>query len=236
MKEIKTVFQRSISRTEGVISFRFDDPGGITFRPGQFFELFLPGDGGDLAHYFSFSNSPTEKGYFEFTKRMSSSAYSRALLKLRPGDGVRMKLPLGRFIFEGEEPKAAFLSGGIGITPIRSICRYLTDAGADSKISLLYSSRTDRDIVFREDFEEMAGRNPNLSLFYTLTDCSRPEGWEGLMGHIDAAMVRKTIPDYSERIFFVCGPPGMVKAMVAILEEELELPAKRVVRENFAGY
>jgi len=236
IQEIETEFQKIIPRTEGVASFRFNDPGGIVFRPGQFFELFFSWQGEKIAHYFSFSNSPTEKGYFEFTKRLSASPFSQALLALKAGDKVRMKLPLGRFIFEGEHPKAAFLSGGIGITPIRSICRYLTDTGSKSLVSLLYSARTEKDIVFREDFEEMAKRNPRLSLFYTLTDCVPPPGWRGLQGRIDGRMVGKTIPDYGERIFYICGPPAMVKSLTGILENELGLPPDRVVRENFTGY
>ena len=236
VKEIETEFQQTIPRTEGVASFRFKDPGGITFRPGQFFELSLSWREEKIAHYFSFSNSPTEKGYFEFTKRLSASHFSQALLALKPGDRVKMKLPLGRFIFEGEEPKAAFLSGGIGITPIRSICRYLTDTGSKSLVSLLYSFRTEKDIVFREDFEEMVKSNSRLSLFYTLTDCVPPPGWPGLQGRINGKMVGKTIPDYGERIFYICGPPAMVTALTGVLENELDLPPEKVVRENFTGY
>lgn len=236
IQEIETEFQQIIPRTEGVASFRFNDPGGIAFRPGQFFELFLSRRGEKIAHYFSFSNSPTEKGYFEFTKRLSASPFSQALRALKPGDKVRMKLPLGRFIFEGQEPKVGFLSGGIGITPIRSICRYLTDTGSQSLVSLLYSARTEKDIVFREDFKEMAKRNPRLSLIYTLTDCAPPPGWRGQTGMIDKEMVRKTIPDYGERIFYICGPPGMVETLTGILENELGLPREKVIRENFTGY
>ena len=234
--EIQTNFLRSIDRTPNVKSFRFDDRGGIDFRPGQFFQLFLEWEGEELNHYFSFSNSPTEKGYLEFTKKLSDSPFSRALLALKLNARVRMKLPWGRFIFEGDFPKVAFISGGIGITPIRSICKFLTDRGSPAHVILLYSARAPEDIVFRQDFSEMKKNNPRLKVVYSITDHSPPPGWEGRIGRICADMVREEIPDFPERKFFVCGPPGMVAAMTAMLKSELKLPAGMVISENFIGY
>ncbi|MFH1038115.1 MAG: FAD-binding oxidoreductase [PVC group bacterium] len=235
-KEIETELIEVIERTDNVISFRFDDRGGVDFRPGQFFQLFLEWKGAKLDHYFSFSSSPTEQGYLEFTKKISDSDYCRALLALRPGDPVRMKLPLGRFIFDGQSPRAAFLSGGIGITPIRSICRYLTDVGSSSRALVLYSARTGRDFVFLDDFREMEERNPRLSVTLTVTDQEPPDGWTGRTGRISAAMVREEISDYFGWVFYVCGPPKMVEALVSMLRDELKLPPERVIIENFKGY
>ncbi|MEA1928382.1 MAG: FAD-dependent oxidoreductase [Candidatus Auribacterota bacterium] len=233
---INTTFLTSIDRTYNVKSFRFDDLGGVNFRPGQFFQLFLDWEGEELSHFFSFSNSPTEKGYIEFTKKLSDSPFSHALLSLQPGTPVRIKLPMGIFVFEGEYPKVTFLSGGIGITPIRSICKYLTDTGSSSEATILYSARTSDDFVFQEDFAEMRRQDNNLSFVYSVTGEEIPEGWIGRTGAIDARMIKEEIPDFSERVFYVCGPPGMVKAMVSMLKEDLSLPADRIVHENFMGY
>ena len=225
-----------IPRTEGVVSFRFRDPGGIGFRPGQFFQLFLKTGAWEESHYFSFSNSPTEKGYVEFTKRLTASPFSEALRALQPGAAVRMKLALGRFIFEGGHPRPAFLSGGIGITPIRSICRYLADTNSPSEAVVLYSARTEKDIIFREDFDEMRTRNPRLRVVYSITDGAPPPGWKGRTGRICSEMVGSEIPDFDRRLFFVCGPPGMVAAITGSLKDELKLPPGQVICENFAGY
>jgi ferredoxin-NADP reductase len=236
IREICTELMAAIPRTEGVMSFRFRDPGGISFRPGQFFQLFLKTGAGEESHYFSFSNSPTEKGYFEFTKRLSRSSFSQALRAITPGTAVRMKLPLGRFVFEGNHPYPAFLSGGIGITPIRSICRYLADTSASSDAVVLYTARTEKAIIFREDFDEMAAKNPRLRFIYSVTDEAPPPGWRGRTGRLGAEMVRSELPDYSRRLFFVCGPPGMVAAIASTLKDELKIPAEKVMLENFAGY
>ncbi len=236
IREIETELTAVIPRTEGVASFRFRDPGGTAFRPGQFFQLFLRTEAGEESHYFSFSNSPTEKGYFEFTKRLSQSTFSRALRTIRPGAGVRMKLPLGRFIFEGNHPYPAFLSGGIGITPIRSICRYLADTSAASEAVVLYSARTEKDIIFRSDFDEMAARDPRLRFVYSVTDETPGPGWRGRTGRVCAEMVRSELKDFARRLFFVCGPPAMVSAITTALTDELAVPPERVIREDFAGY
>ena len=233
---INTTFLTSIDRTYNVKSFRFADQGGVDFRPGQFFQLFLDWEGEELSHFFSFSNSPTEKGYIEFTKKLSDSPYSQALLALQPGTPVRIKLPMGIFIFEGEYPKVAFLSGGIGITPIRSICKFLTDTGSSASVRVIYCSRTTADFVFRGDFDEMEREDRNLSLTYMVTGEEPPEGSIIKAGRLDAETVKKEIPDYPDRVFYVCGPPGMVKAMITMLKDDLSLPPEKIVHENFMGY
>lgn len=235
-EEITTSFLGAVRRTDNVTSFRFEDREGVDFRPGQFFQLFLDREDEELSHYFSFSNSPTEKGYLEFTKKLTSSPFSKELLALQPGRRVRVKLPLGSFIFEGQYPKAAFLSGGIGITPIRSICKYLTDIGSSSEATVLYSARSPRDFIFRDDFTGMKEANRYLSVVYTITDQPPPVGWEGRTGRITAGMVKEVIPDFREWIFYICGPPGMVEALTKILKDELGLKSEQVVFENFIGY
>lgn len=235
-RELETELIDVIERTPAVASFRFDDRGEVTFRPGQFFQLFLERDGRRIDHYFSFSSSPTEKGYFEFTKKLSRSEYCQALLALKIGGRVLVKYPMGRFIYEGEPDRAAFLSGGIGITPIRSICRWLTDTGSKARARILYSARTARDFVFLDDFQEMRERNSNLSLVLALTDETPPAGWDCRTGRICPEMIREEIPDYRDWTFYVCGPPPMVEGMVGMLKTDLRLPDDRVIWENFKGY
>ncbi len=233
--EIETDLTEVIKRTYNVTSFRFNRK-GIDFRPGQFLQLYLNWKGEEIDHYFSFSSSPTEKGYLEFTKKLSESEYCQALLSLRPGARVRMKLPLGQFIFDGQSPRAAFLSGGIGITPIRSICRYLTDTGSSSRARVIYSARSCADFVFLDDFREMEARNPNLSVSLTVTEKKPLKGWTVRRGRICSEVIREEIPDFADWVFYVCGPPKMVEAIVSMLRNDLKLPPEQVISENFKGY
>ncbi len=149
------------------------------------------------------------------------------------GDWIKVDGPYGDFTFEGEHDQVAMLSGGIGITPLRSICRYCTDVGLECKITLLYGNRTEDDIVFEKELEEMQQKNRNMKVVLCLSEPSRT--WKGYAGRINLEMVRKEIPGYAETLFYTCGPPDLVNAMVKLLED-LDVPATRIRRENFLGY
>ena len=215
------------------MSFRFPRPEGLDYKPGQFFFVTLKHEGKELSHHFSFSSSPTEKDHIEFTKKLSESEYSKALKTANIEDWVRIDAPYGQFTFEGEYPKIALLGGGIGITPFMSICRNATDRGLDSKITLFYGCRTPSDIVFRQEFEELAKRNRNLKIVFTLSEAS-PD-WEGKTGNIDMDMIKAELPDFKDNIFYACGPPPMVKAMQGLMEG-MGLPKERLKLEYFTGY
>ena len=223
-----------IQRTYNVKSFRFKKKGDIDFKTGQFFFVTLKINGEERTKHFSFSNSPTEKEYTEFTKRLTDSDFSKALDRLKIGDRAKLKMPYGSFTFEGEYKKIAFLSGGIGITPIRSICKYVVDKELDTDIALLYGNRTSKDIVFKDDFDTMQKTHPKLKVIHILSQADSE--WAGRRGHIDSRLIKEEISDYAERRFYICGPPSMVEAMKNILLDELNLPAGQVITENFTGY
>ena len=211
-------------------SFRFSRPADFEFAAGQFFYITL---GKNMVHHFSFSDSPTVKDHVEFTTKMTGSPFKNALNMLRPKDKVKIRGPYGEFTLNPAFKKIAFLSGGIGITPIRSICKYATEKKVDCAITLLYGNNSETDIAFRKDFDEMASKNKKLKVAHVLSNPSSE--WTGYKGYITKDVVAKEIPDYSERIFYICGPPGMVLAMNKILDE-LSVESKNIKLENFVGY
>lgn len=226
-----------IERAPGVKSFRFKTDKRLLFKPGQFFSVGIIIDNQERTKHFSFSNSPTEEGYIEFTKHLTGSKFSDALNHLKPGDRARIKAPYGNFTFEGEYERIAFLSGGIGITPIRSISKFVVDKGLPVDMILLYSNNTKRDIIFKKEFDLMAKARSDFKVAYTLTSEEiDKEDWEGKRGYIDADMITAEVPDYNDRVFFICGPPAMVKVLHNILKEKLNISKERIVIENFAGY
>ena len=237
MPEFDTKINEIIQRTKDVKSFRMDNPVNTEFKQGQFLNLTIDVEGKKESKYFSISNSPTETGYIEFTKRITGSPYSKALDNLKPGENVAIKGPMGKFTFEGEYKKIAFLSGGIGITPIRSMCKFATDKNLDSNIVLIYGNNTEENIVFKSDFEEMERRNKNLKVVHTLTSPeSQKSDWSGRRGYIDDSMIKNEITDYNERTFYICGPPRMVETLVNILKNKLAVEKEKIRLENFAGY
>lgn len=237
MIEFQTEVIDIIKRTPDVKSFRFKQNKTIAFKAGQFFFVTIKVGEAERTKHFSFSNSPTEKGYIEFTKRITSSDYSKALNELKIGDWAKLKMPYGNFTFEGEYKKIAFLSGGIGITPIRSICKFSTDKSLKTDIILLYGNNKETDIIFKEDFDKMQSLNKYIRVVYTLTS---PEvdknSWSGRTGYIDQNMLKEEVSDYKERIFYICGPPKMVGVLTDILKNELKVRDDNIKLENFAGY
>ncbi len=226
-----------IPRTYNVTSFRLTADGPLSFQAGQFFQLTLPVDGQDQSKYFSFSNAPTEKGYIEFTKKMTGSGFSKALEGLKAGDTVKIKMPLGSFTLNESVPKHAFLSGGIGITPIRSMLKDALDRRLPVDLVLFYSNRSPGDIAFGAELEKMASDHKNLRVIFSLDTAEAcPAGWKGKCGFINAEMIRKELPDLFERVFYVCGPPVMVASLVSILQDQLKIPVEKIKKENFAGY
>lgn len=227
MNELELKIKEVIPRTYNVKSFRLGVAEDIDFKAGQFMIISF---GNGLNKPLSIASSPTEKGYIEFTKKITGSEFSKRLDGLKPGDQVSVRYPFGSFIFNGEYPKIAFLSGGIGITPVRSICRYVVDKKLDTDIILLYGNRTTRDIVFKADFDDMQG----IKVVHIF---SEPDsGWQERAGYINKEVIKEEVTDYNERKFFICGPPGMVTAMKRILQDELALPIEHIITENFIGY
>lgn len=216
-------------------TFRLTLDREISFKPGQYLILTLRVGEKDVSKPLSISSSPTERGYIEFTKKITTSDFSKKLDSAVKGDPFSVRLPAGRFTFEGEFGKAAFLSGGIGITPIRSILKYATDKRISSSLVLLYSGRTPEQLIFKEDFESMQKKNPHLKTVYTLTDCEQVDSY-CRTGRINEEMIKSEIPDFRERRFYICGPPAMVSAMRAILTDKLNLPNDNIITEDFFGY
>jgi len=235
--EFETEVIEVAQRAKDVKSFRFKRSEEADFTAGQYFMLFIDVNGEEKCKPFSFSSSPTEKEYIEFTKKLTGSDFSNALDKMKKGDKVRIKMPFGSFTLDtAKDEKVAFLSGGIGITPIKSMCKYATDLCLTEDIVLLYGNNSIDEIVFKDDLDVMQQANPNLKVVYTLTCVDAKEEWKGCCGFIDKVMIEKEMPDFKERIFYVCGSPYMVKCMVASLKDELKITDDRIVVEHFLGY
>jgi glycine betaine catabolism B len=106
------------------------------------------------------------------------------------------------------------LSGGIGITPLRSMIKYSIDKKLSNNIILLYSNSSESDIAFKNELEDVQSKTPNIKIIDTIT---RPGmDWKGITGRINSEMIKRFIPDCQERTFFTCGPLKMVDSMVSL--------------------
>jgi ferredoxin-NADP reductase len=231
--EFDTRIAEIIRRTPEVKSFRFKRPEGFDYGPGQYMYVTIMVGNEKQTKHFTISSSPTEADFIEFTKRITEHEFSKALDQLKIGDWAYLEAPEGEFTFKGEYPKVAMIAGGIGITPFRSIIKYCTDKSIESQITLLYGNRNEESIAFREELEILARQNHNLRIVYTLAEPS--ENWKGRHGYVDLQMIKEETPDYSERVFYVCGPPGLVTSILNTLKT-LKIPDGNKKTERFSGY
>jgi ferredoxin-NADP reductase len=222
-----------IQRTYNVRSYRLARPTSFTYKPGQFVFVTVESVQELVKKPLSISSSPTETEFIEFTKKFTDHPFSMALRAMKMGDHATIDGPYGNFTFEGEFERVGMMSGGVGITPLKGICKYCTDTLSKAKITLLYGNRTEEDIIFRREFEEMQKLNENLRVVFTVDDANI--GWTGKVGMIDAGMVKNEIPEYLKTVFYVCGPPAMVDAMDRLLKS-IGIPEGQIKRENFQGY
>ena len=155
------------------------------------------------------------------------------LRKIKEGDVALLKAPYGEFTPKDDIDKIGMLVGGIGITALRSICKYYTDMKIAKDIILLYSNHLESDIIFRNDFDEMQSLNRNLKVVYAVSEPT--ETWEGYKGRINSKMIQIEIPDCLERTFFLSGPLKMVQAMDDLLKD-LNVPKEQIKKEIFPGY
>jgi ferredoxin-NADP reductase len=226
-----------IPRLTDTTSFRFSRPPEYTFQAGQFFTITLQSPEGPLTHSFSHADSPTEQ-WVELTTRLTGSPFKNALDSLVIGGSAEIDGPYGKFLFAGEEPRIAFLTGGVGLTPVRSMLRYLVDTGgagrvAGQEIVLIYGSMTEDAILYREQVEEFARALPGMRVVHVITKPT--PAWDGYSGFITSDVVKAELGDPRDWKYYVVGPPPMIDAMEKVTNA-LEIPESRITVEGFAGY
>jgi glycine betaine catabolism B len=213
--------------------FAFFDIGGVYNDPK-----------GPIRH-FTISSSPTEN-FIMLSTRIRDSPYKKRLSTLEIGTTVKVRGPEGQFILHEDYSKSAiFLSGGIGVTPFRSMIKYATDKQLPLKITMFDSNRNRNNILFKQEFDEWASINKNLKIIYTISEDNHDEHhssttneWKGEYGRIDKTMVLKYVDTnlLNNSIIYICGPPGMLKAMNSLMQDDLKISNDNIRIEEFTGY
>ncbi|MAT71042.1 MAG: oxidoreductase [Planctomycetaceae bacterium] len=229
---------RVFQETPDVKTFRFMNPVGgalpFSYLPGQFLTVAVPVDGKPVKRSYTISSSPTQQDFAEITvKHADQGAVSSYLHdRVKSDDLLELSGPSGSFTFTGRECNCILLIGaGVGITPLMSVLRYLTDRSWPGDIYLLYGCSTPQDIVFRQELDYLQRRHPNLHVVITI---SRPEGsdWKGPTGRITKELIVQSVPDLGSRYVHVCGPVPMMESVKKLLAD-LGVPKERIKTEAF---
>ncbi len=222
----------------GTMAFYFQKPEGFEFRAGQFgdFTLINPPeiDEGGNVHAFSLAHAPYEKDLMIAT-RMRDTAFKRVLKDMPIGTEVKLDAPYGSFVLhKTETTPAVFLTGGIGITPVKSIIAQATKDKLPHKIILFYSNKTPQDTAFLNELESLAKENPHFTFVPVMTRTT-PEQWQGESGHITKEMLTKYVNDLTTPIYYLSGPAAMVAVMRQILTDA-QVNEDNIRTEEFSGY
>lgn len=213
-----------VKETPSVQTFRLRSPDGgplpFIYQPGQFLNVAFGIGGARMNRSYSISSSPNNRDRVELTiKREERGAVSRHINDLlNVGDMVEAGGPVGTFTFNGTEAASIVLiSAGVGVTPMVSISRYLTEQSWPGDIFLIYACRTPADFILQKTIEALEQRNPKLHVTVMMSKPG-PE-WKGPRGHLTKEFLTETVPDLASRRVHVCGPVPMMDTTKAILTE-----------------
>ena len=199
----------------GVYDFVFRPDRALAFAPGQYLEWTLPlgtSDSRGNRRYFTIASAPADDTVRLGVKfAPNGSAFKRGLAQLQPGDQIVASQLAGSFTLpRNRQRKLAFIAGGIGITPFRSMLDELLEHGEARPIVVLHGNNRIDEIAYAEVLQR-AREELGIPTYYAVRDGAGATP-DMTVGFVDEAMIRLRVPDFRERTFYVSGPPAMINA------------------------
>jgi ferredoxin-NADP reductase len=225
---------------EGTMAFHFEKPAGFAYVAGQAGDWILQHpaktDSEGNKRSFTLASAPYEDELF-FTTRLRETAFKENLQSMPLGSEVDLDGPWGELtLHEDTAVPAVLLTGGIGVTPFRSIVLQWAHDRLEHPLFLFYSNRRPEDTAFMDEMQAVAKQRAKFAFVPTMTEMEKSKmPWSGARGYIDEAMLRRSITDLSRPIYYLSGPPKMVTAMQKLLRD-LDVKQERVRTEAFDGY
>jgi glycine betaine catabolism B len=226
------VVARIFQETHDTRTFRFRLPEGgllpFEHAPGQYINLKLRIDGRRVNRSYTISSAPTRPDYCEITVKRVPDGYASHYLHdvVKQGDRIAVSAPAGVFFFAGHESdRIVLLAGGVGITPMMSVVRSLTDRSWAGDIFLLFSVRRPEDVIFQAELEHLQQRFPNLHVEVVISS---------ERGHITREIIEAHVPGLKSGPIMMCGPGPMMAAMRALLVE-MGIPDAEIREEEFVS-
>lgn len=225
---------------EGTMAFQFEKSPGWTFKPGQFMDITLinPSETDTEGNSRTFSiASPPYENYLMITTRMRDTAFKRVLKTMPLESQVKIEGPSGDLTLHDDVSRpAVLLAGGIGITPFRSIVLQAAKDKLAHRIFLFYSNRRPEDAPFLKELESLEYENPNFELIGTMTEMAKSQRpWSGETEQISQEILAKYLKGVEASIYYIAGPPAMVKDLNATLKRS-GISDGDIRAEEFDGY
>lgn len=222
--------KEKIKLSPDTYDFVFGLPEPINFTPGQYMEFTFdhpdPDSRGNR-RYLSLASSPTEPEIRLGIKFGDpSSSFKKNLLELGKDQKIVASQLIGDFTLPKDASKKLVLvAGGIGITPYRSILKYLVDKGQRRDIVVVYTASDENQFVYKDVLKEAEQKLGIKTIFInTKTE-----------GHMEKERLVKEIPDYKDRTFYISGSHGVVTAFEDIVKSS-GVPRSQIITDYFPGF
>jgi ferredoxin-NADP reductase len=225
---------------ERTTAFRFERPPNWTFKAGQCLDMTLldppETDAEGNTRTFSIASAPHEETLMVAT-RMRDTAFKRVLGAMPIGSSVKIEGPSGNLTLHNNATRTAvFVAGGIGITPFHSILLRAAKEKLPHRIILFYSNRRPEDAPFLEELRALQEENPNYKFVACMTDMAKShQSWQGEAGLINKDMLLRHVKDAGSPIYYLAGPPEMVKGLHTVINEA-GVDDDDIRAEDFFGY
>ncbi|MEJ0002162.1 MAG: RnfABCDGE type electron transport complex subunit D [bacterium] len=224
---------------ENTFDFGFSSDKKLPFRAGQYLELTLAHEKPDTRgnrRYFTIASAPTDEDiYFGIKFYPEPSTFKQKLTSMAVGDTLMAGQLAGDFTMPDDtKKKLCFIAGGIGVTPFRSMIGYLLAKQEKRGITMFYSANTEKDIAYKDVFDK-AHNELGINIIYALAGKDVSKSWQGERGFVSADMMKKYMPDWRERTYYVSGPPSMVDALKKTLSQ-MGIPRSQIKTDFFPGY
>jgi ferredoxin-NADP reductase len=225
---------------EGTMAFHFERPPHWTFKAGQYLDMTLldpsETDPEGNVRSFSIASAPHEDTLMVAT-RMRDTAFKRVLRTMPLGTAVKIEGPSGDLILQNNTARTVvLLAGGIGITPFRSMVWLAAEERLQPRIFLFYSNRRPEDAPFLAELGSLERSNPKYKLIASMTEMEKSHlSWKGETGLINQEMLEKYLMGAASPIYYIAGPPAMVKGVHEMLSK-IGINDDDIRAEEFAGY
>ena len=220
--------------SDTIASFTFKPSSEFRFTAGQYINLSLIDhieDGHPAERWFTISSSPKDDGITITTRvgEASHTAFKRALNKLKTGTEVDISEPMGAFVLPKLlQTPLVFIAGGIGITPYNSMLKWLAQTKEERPIRMLYTVKTEDDIIFQDTFDE-------AKQHVTMVVDEPSAAWGGVRGPLTAEMILGLEPLDDNTLVYISGPEPYVQHMQMALKNA-GVSNQRIVTDEFQGY
>ena len=218
MEAVATISSiEQISPTVKLFGF---DLGGVDlpFLPGQWVDLFIDtGPSVEVGGY-SITSTPLQHGSIELAVKKLAHGAAAAYLhdRARVGEVVEIHGGSGGFHHEPEwQGPLVLVAGGIGITPLISILRYVDQSHFGNPVMLIYGASSPSELLFQEEIKATAARNPAIRYGFTVSHPGK-EHWEGPVGRISLDILRENAPEH-DSLYYLCGPPSFQDDMAVLV-------------------